>query len=285
MKTTVTVPMDSLVQRIADQQSELESLRKEFEARQARLERLKTKREDLEARLRGLDAEIEAVNQGKTRPRGPVKPIAAKPAPAPGAVASAPNPVKPTAAKPAPASGAGASAPKKMIDWIMEIVSEAPGPLTPKEIANELQRRGFPTTSNIFPRIVQARLYELVTKGILQRATGQPGVVLGKSKPSSNAQPGRAGSGQKETKKTVPARKSSGGKDKPKKTPLRSIVAQILGKSQRPMAARELAQRVQAHGYETKSKDLTNVMWVMLGKMDNVENVPGEGYRLKQPQS
>ena len=35
-------------------------------------------------------------------------------------------------------------------------------------------------------------------------------------------------------------------------------------------------------GWVTKSKDPKNVLWVMLGKMDDLENVPGEGYRLKK---
>ncbi len=37
-----------------------------------------------------------------------------------------------------------------------------------------------------------------------------------------------------------------------------------------------------AQGYQSQSKDFTTVVWAMLGKMDNVENVPGQGYRLKK---
>jgi hypothetical protein len=70
--------------------------------------------------------------------------------------------------------------------------------------------------------------------------------------------------------------------DSQQKAPLRSIVAEILAKSTQPLPARELAAQVKAKGYVTKSKDLTNVLWVLLGKMDNVQNVPGEGYRLKK---
>jgi hypothetical protein len=35
-------------------------------------------------------------------------------------------------------------------------------------------------------------------------------------------------------------------------------------------------------GYESKSKDLKNVIWVSIGKMTAVERVPGKGYRLKK---
>jgi hypothetical protein len=43
-----------------------------------------------------------------------------------------------------------------------------------------------------------------------------------------------------------------------------------------------LAKQAKAQGYRTKSKDFVGVLWVMLGQMDNVENVPGQGYRLKK---
>ncbi len=43
-----------------------------------------------------------------------------------------------------------------------------------------------------------------------------------------------------------------------------------------------LAERVLTQGYQTKSKDFTSVISVSLTKMDNVENVPGQGYRLKK---
>ncbi len=37
-----------------------------------------------------------------------------------------------------------------------------------------------------------------------------------------------------------------------------------------------------AQGYQTESKDFTAVVGVMLAIMDHVENVPGQGYRLKK---
>jgi hypothetical protein len=39
---------------------------------------------------------------------------------------------------------------------------------------------------------------------------------------------------------------------------------------------------VLATGYESQSKDFTNLIWVTLGRMDNVENTKGQGYRLKK---
>jgi len=45
---------------------------------------------------------------------------------------------------------------------------------------------------------------------------------------------------------------------------------------------RELAQQALARGFQTESKDFANVISVTLSKMDNVENVPGQGYRLNR---
>jgi hypothetical protein len=60
------------------------------------------------------------------------------------------------------------------------------------------------------------------------------------------------------------------------------VLTELLAKSQQPLPARELAKQAKARGYRTKSKKFVEVLWVMLGKMDNVENVPGLGYRLKK---
>jgi hypothetical protein len=35
-------------------------------------------------------------------------------------------------------------------------------------------------------------------------------------------------------------------------------------------------------GYKTTSKRFVHSVWTMLGTMDNVENVKGQGYRLKR---
>jgi hypothetical protein len=59
-------------------------------------------------------------------------------------------------------------------------------------------------------------------------------------------------------------------------------LTELLRKSRRPLTARALAEQVLAAGYQTQSQSLTNVVWVALGKLENVENVPGQGYRLKK---
>jgi hypothetical protein len=60
------------------------------------------------------------------------------------------------------------------------------------------------------------------------------------------------------------------------------VLTDLLRQSQQPLSGSELARRAQAAGYKSDSKDFTNVVWVMLRKMDNVEHVPNKGYRLKR---
>ena len=84
------------------------------------------------------------------------------------------------------------------------------------------------------------------------------------------------GNGQKKAGSTKPATPSD------KKIPLKELVARVLAKSSRPLTTKELANKVLATGYETKSKDFRNVLWVGLGTMENVEHVKGVGYRLKK---
>ena len=59
------------------------------------------------------------------------------------------------------------------------------------------------------------------------------------------------------------------------------VLTGLLRKSKRPLGSGELAQQALAAGYRTTSADFTNVVGVMLRKMDNVEYVAGKGYRLK----
>jgi predicted nucleic acid-binding Zn-ribbon protein len=80
MKPTA-VPLDTLAQRIAEQQSELETLRREYETRQARLADLTRRKAKLEAQLQQVQSEIEAVDRGETPP--PPKPGTAAPKQAP----------------------------------------------------------------------------------------------------------------------------------------------------------------------------------------------------------
>ncbi len=56
----------------------------------------------------------------------------------------------------------------------------------------------------------------------------------------------------------------------------------MLRKGRRPLLASARTTPALAQGYQTKSKDFTTVVSVMLASMDNVVNVPGQGYRLQK---
>ncbi len=263
MPTATAVPLESLAQRIARQQSELETLRQEYDIRQARLTELKRRKEDLEGQLRQLDAEILTVDQGKTPPPH-----------------SASAKVQAT-----PAAGAARSPhPNTLPALLVQLVGRAKGPITVKQLAEEVEQQKFPTSSKNVARLVGTRVQGLMAKGIFQRAKGQPGVVLarpgGETKTSAALPVSGKGGGKKGgVSSKTPSRKKAG--RRPEK-PLREILTDLLSKSRRPLAARELAAQARAQGSRTKSKKFVNVLWVMLGKMDNVENVHGQGYRLKK---
>ena len=56
--TSVAVPLQDLAQRIAQQQTALDTLRREYEARQAELADLKRRKEELRAQLRQVEADL-----------------------------------------------------------------------------------------------------------------------------------------------------------------------------------------------------------------------------------
>jgi hypothetical protein len=265
MTTATAVPLESLAQRIARQQSELEALQRDFEARQSRLADLKTRKDELEGQLRRLDAEIDSVNQGK------------KPAPAETTKKSPPQPTSAT-------QRAKAIGPHTLSGLLERLVDNSNGALTVKQLTEEVVRRKFPTTSQNIPRLIQTRVRELVDKGIFQHAHGQPGYVLAQTANETKGLVAKPATGKGASKKSVvPSRKAPAkrGGGRPEK-PLRVVLTELLAKSQRPLPARELARQAKASGYRTKSKKFVDVLWVMLGRMENVENVPGIGYRLKK---
>jgi hypothetical protein len=258
-----TGPLEELAQRLARQQADLDALRQEFETRQAHLTDLKHRREELQGQLHRLEAEIQLVDRGETGSRYS-------------------SPARATQSQGEPGPPIKADRPQTLVGLLVEMVGQAEGPLTVKQLAGEVVRRNFPTASQNIPRLVMTRVQELVGKGIFRRAKDQPGVVLAKrsmTKQSPAARIRAAKPGRK-TRLAAPEATPPTGSEA-RKRPLRAVLTELLAKSKRPVAARELADLVKSQGYQTQSKDFTEVVWVMLGKMDNVANVPGKGYRLK----
>jgi hypothetical protein len=58
-------------------------------------------------------------------------------------------------------------------------------------------------------------------------------------------------------------------------------LANLLERSKGPLLVRDLAKQALASGYRSKSKDFENVVQVTVGRMDELVNVRGKGYRLK----
>jgi hypothetical protein len=59
--------------------------------------------------------------------------------------------------------------------------------------------------------------------------------------------------------------------------PPRELVEPTQLLSGQGTGTRQLPSRAKAQGYHTKSKAFVQVIWVALGKMNNVEHVPGPG--------
>jgi hypothetical protein len=255
------LPLQDLSRKINEHRSQLDQLRQEYETRQAKLAELTQQQQALRAQLRQVDAQIKAVKEG-----GPASEPASAPVPSP-----AQSEERPT-----------------LGGLLMEVVSAAAGPVTVAQLAKEVKRRKFPTKSKDIPRLVATRVKELVEKGIFRRASGQPGVVATGQSGSVTTTAPKPPTRRGHAKAATAAGKSSPQGDNGKaastgsRSSLRAVLAKLLGKSKRPMAARELAEQALAGGYHTESKNLTNAVWTALGRTDNVENVPGKGYRLKR---
>jgi hypothetical protein len=249
--TTPVTPLAALAQRISQQEAELSRLRQEFEARQAQLAELTRRKKDLQTQLEQVETQLQVLGQSA----GPAE----TPAPA---------------GQPAD----GLSLPQLLVS----ILQKNPRSVPIKELVREVERRQYVTRSGNLRKLVENRVRDLVQKGVFRR-TADRGVLL-LVKPSPTEKPSTAPH-KKQTRSAKPVQakaataQPSGRLGQPS---LRESLLKVLEKSRRPLSARELGQQVLAGGYQTKSQDFTNVVWVALGKMSNVQNLPGQGWRLKR---
>ncbi len=249
-----------LSQRQAQKQAELEEARRAFEGRREELVR---RREELVAQLQTVEAEIAAARVPNTEPLAP----AGQPAP----VAPAPEP---------PASQSPIQGGMTLSRFLEDLVQQAGRPITVKELTEKVVQDQFPTTSRDIPKLVKNKVSELVKRGVLQRK-GAAGVVFVKER----AKPAVGATKAQRSRKAA----SSNGKVPPAgkklREPLSALLLRLLDASDEPLRAKELADRARAAGYQTESKDFTNVVWVALGnlvKQEKVENIPNRGYQLKR---
>ena len=169
---------------------------------------------------------------------------------------------------------------------LVQIVSQAGRPITIKELAAEVVRRKHPTISRNIPALVADQVKKLVKKGFLRRAPNHLGVLPPQTQTKAKAPAATSNNGVPATKQKTPvvtANTSTTPTDASANAmSLPFVVTRILAGSPEPIPAGKLAEKVLACGYQTKSKNFTDVIWSGVGKMDNVENVPGKGYRLKR---
>ena len=264
---TVSVPFQDLAERIQQRETELAKLRQELESRRGQLSELTRRKEELQAELAKVEKDIEAVGQ-----------------------ASVPEPTASAARTPATTGGSKATAKPSdgvsLPTYLVQLVRQAKGPITAKELTEEVVRNKYPTTSKNVHAMVKTRVHDLVRKGVLRRAGDSSGVVLAQAplatKPVAAKVPAVTQKiGKKKAASAKPA--SSTTPAEPSKwRSLHEVLTHVLAKSSRPLTAQELAEQVIQSGYESKSKDLKNVIWVSIGKMTTVERVPGKGDRLTQ---
>ncbi len=278
-----TTPLNDLARRITDQEAELQKLRRQFEERQRKLASLTQRKEALQAQLLQIEAESAALVTGvpKKSTVGRLTPAkATKSQPARNAKSS-------SAKSPAPSRNSTGKTGLTLPHLIVRIVQEARGgALGISQIAKEALRRGFASTSGNFQKMVAIRVHELRRKGVLRPADGQAGFVLGKSSRNQAAGARSSALPKKSSSNGTPAgwknSKPSQGNHKGEQPSLRSVLTTLLERSKGPLLVRDLAKRALAAGYRSASKDFENVVQVTVGRMDDLVNVPGKGYRLKK---
>jgi hypothetical protein len=280
-----TLSLEAIQQRIAQQDSELQTLRRELATRRSRLQSLAERKQELKAKLRQIEAEMAAVAAGAQRPVAALlKPASQRPTSKPTA---APKPGQPTLAH-----------------LIVAVLRDAGRPLTVKELAKEVKRRGFQSSSANFRKLVGKNVYELVRKNILRRprdqrgflvVPGRDGKAAAKGPGAPNAKRGVMQAKAKPTPAAGPAKpvakttaavngafRSASGPQAGQHVTLRVLLTQILQQQTKPLTGSALAEAALKAGYQTSSKRFVDSVWTALGNMKNVENVKGQGYRLKK---
>jgi uncharacterized coiled-coil protein SlyX len=272
--------LEQLQQHVARQESELQRLRQALAERQEQLDSLRRRKQELHEQLLQVEEQI-----AKVAGTAAVPSVATpKPSSRPQAPTAGPTPQQPS-----------------LGEVIVTALRESGRPLTAKQLAEEALRRGFVTTSGNFGNVTKKRVHYLYKQGILKRASGQPGYVLGKPAVGAKAATGLNGIHKKRAVSTATGKAAGRAKSvstngtvkrssgapatngrQHEQRPLREVLTELLRRSERPLGGTELARQAKAAGYRTASQDFAKVVWVGLAHMDNVKRIPGEGYILKK---
>jgi hypothetical protein len=279
--STATIPLHDLARQITAREAELAKLRQEYAQRNSKLTELNRRKEALQQQLQQLEKELQEAGK-KQDSHAPAKaPVAKKATPMPSA-----------APKLTVAKTSLSSEPMSLPKFLVHLVEQADHPLSAKELAQEVVRRKYPSKSKDLAGMVETRVSELVRKGILGRTADKTALVVAhkagaKSSsptPSSKKTESRSSTSSvsAKTTKTTKTTKSTKASKTGRGSSLKQMLHDVLAASSVPMKTTELAQAVLKRGYETASKDFKNVIWVCIGDMESVENIRGQGYRLKK---
>jgi hypothetical protein len=245
-----TTALDQVAQRIAQREAELAALRRTYDDRKRKLAELTQRKQQLQGQLARVETDIQALTRGSVPP--PVtKPVVA------------PKPSRKDHQR-----RAHNAVPLPVL--LQNVLREAGRPLSHKQLTEEVTRRKYATTTGDLHKQITTRVGEMVRKGLLRRtkegaATLPATVSTGAKSPPSPA-----------TAKTAPDKAAAN------KTPLRAMLTHLLAKSKQPLTGGELARQALAAGYQTSSQNFPNLVHVTITKMDNVQRVKGQGYRLKK---
>lgn len=257
--------LDQVAQRISQQEAELQVLRRDYQARTRRLDKLNRRRRQLQAQLDKIEDQIQGLNGAR-------------------ATAKAPQPILP--AQPRKRAKSRAASKKKvgsLAQLLVTVLREAGRPLSTKELTDEVRRRGFPTSASDLSKLVGTRVWGLVKKGYLRRTKDHKIEAANGKKSSYRPQPSSSAAKAKSTQNIATQQTTTvTSKARQGQPSLAAVLTRILQKADKPLPGSELARRVLATGYQSQSKDFTNLIWVTLGRMDNVVNTKGQGYRLKK---
>jgi hypothetical protein len=265
---TATLPLQDLAQRIRHQEMELARLHDELEARKTQLTTLARRKEQLQAQLNQVEAEIASVDQAAL-------PMAS----------STSSPKSTSLSTPRASHGDGKTSGKATSERIslpkllISLVQRAKKPVSIKDLVAGVVSNKYPTKATDLQGMVENRVSDLVKAKTLKRVANQPGVVVIGKVTASATGTSTTASVAKPVATRTPSSENSNSSEK--KVSLKEALIQVLAKSSRPLTTQQLADQVLASGYQTKSKDFKNVIWVGIGNLDNVENIRGKGYRLR----
>ena len=272
--------LEALQRQIDQRERELQKLRADLESRQSHLAELSRRKEELRRQLQQIEAQIAGLSvAGPTGKKGRGADL------------------PPTARSDAPGAGQAG-----LREQIVAMLRDQGKPMTASQLAEEAQRRGYQVSGRDPASTIKDRLKTMRNQGLVRKARGRrgfalaaaangarteqhkPGVGAAKAAPRAAMHLGKRQAAKASRNGPSVSAKAKGTKlaQPGKQPPLRVVLTNILAKSRRPMSGSELAEQALATGYQTSSQKFADNVWAVVNQMDNIEHVPGKGYRLKK---